>query len=171
MCFLHNFRHFFVKLLSPGRVCNFIRSVRQLCNNVNGMRSARVHIRAVNIYSAAGEAFFFFFFPPTINTRTTKWFLRLIHSCLCHLAHLGRTQKKQKFICLVFPAPIDETVSASNHSVLSFNLFFSFLFFQPSTSNRPADCALSHPISCAISTVALISRDCLNCFVSSSDSV
>lgn len=79
--------------------------------------------------------------------------------------------KKQKFICLLFPAPIDETVSASNHSVLSFNLFFSFLFFQPSTSNRPADCALSHPISCAISTVALISRDCLNCFVSSSDSV
>lgn len=62
VCFLYNLRHFsfFVKLFSPDRVCNFIRSARQLCNNVNAMRSARVHIRAVNIHSADGEAFFFF---------------------------------------------------------------------------------------------------------------
>lgn len=129
MCFLHNFRDFFVKLLSPGRVCNFIRSVRQLCNNVNGMRSARVHIRAVNIYSAAGEAFFFFFFFSHDKHKDNEMVFTLDPQLPVPSGASRTHTKKQKFICLLFPAPIDETVSASNHSVLSFNLFFFLSLF------------------------------------------
>ena len=89
-----------------------------------------------------------------MSTRTTKcvFFLFIyFYFIFTHDPQLSvpsgasRTHKNtQNRSLFVFPAPIDETVSASYHSVLSFNLllFFSFLlslsFFQPRTSNQPA---------------------------------
>ena len=121
------------------------------------MRSARVQIRAVNIHSAAGRSFFLFFFFSHDEHKDNEmcfFYFIFFYFIFTHDPQLpvpsgaSRTHKNtQNRSLFVFPAPIDETVSASYHSVLSFNLlllffFFSFLlslsFFQPRTSNQPA---------------------------------
>ena len=71
----------------------------------------------------------------------------MIHSCLCQLAHLGRTKTHKTEVYLSFLHQL--TKLSQHHIILSYRLiffffffFFSFLlslsFFQPRTSNQPA---------------------------------
>ena len=147
------------KLFSSERVCNFIRSVQLLSNILTPWDPPVCRSGLWTSTVLLGEAFFFsFLFFRTMSTRTTKcvfFNLFIFYFIFTHDPQLpvpsgaSRTHKNtQNRSLFVFPAPIDETVSASYHSVLSFNLllffffFFSFLlslsFFQPRTSNQPA---------------------------------